>query len=102
MTGLTRLYYSIEKPCRDNHYVEGGFFIYGKNAKYSKGKVTPTGPHAFYYTFFHDFSLEGWTYNFSDESDRDNFWNEMVRKGEDMSWYGKGYDKGWYTINWQP
>ena len=52
MTGLTRLYYSIEKPCRDNHYVEGGSFIYGKNAKANRrGEVTVTGPHAFYYIY---------------------------------------------------
>lgn len=102
MTGLTRLYYSIEKSCRDNHYVEGGSFIYGKNAKYSKGTVTPTGPHAFYYTISYDFSCEGWSYNFSDKIDRDKFWNEMANSGEDMSWYGKGYKNGWYTIHFNP
>lgn len=103
MTGLTRLYYSIEKPCRDNHYVEGGSFIYGKNAKANRrGEVTATGPHAFYYLYCSDFSVEFFSYNFSDIADRDKFWNEMANSGEDMSWYGKGYKNGWYTIHFNP
>ena len=70
MTGLTRLYYSIEKPCRDNHHIKGGSFIYGMNAKADKrGNVTATGPHAFYYAYSYDFSCEGWAYGFSDKKD---------------------------------
>ncbi len=102
MTGLTRLYYYIEKPCLDNHFVEGGSFIYGKNAKADKrGNVTATGPHAFYYNYCHDFSCEGWEYGFSDESDRDNFWNELSKTQDDMDEsYVKKYEKGWFTIGW--
>lgn len=104
-TGLTCLYKYTDRPCSDNHYFKGGCYAYGKNAKLASKRdltFTATGPHAFVYIFSNDFSNEWWSYNFSDQADRDKFWNEMASNGEDMSWYLKGYDKGWYTISWNP
>lgn len=90
--GLKLLYEEIE----DNY----GVVYHGINVKVtSRGRgdvnITATGPHAFYYTnaWGEESSHE---FGFKNKTDRDKFYNEMMKIGYDSDTFYKSTSNGWF------